>query len=543
MRLLRPIVLIALFSKCSDSAGPPAPVVPAAIAISPDSISIRIGQQLQMHAVVLDSAGDTIATASPTWSSSDTAVMTVSNGLVTARNHGTAFVTAHLDTLADSAYLRVLVPVARVTLSPSSVRLVPGGTLQLTASLSDSNGDALSDRDVIWRHQTGAISIASSTSMIKGLVPGEDTVTATSEGVDSWNRTPVSVTQPQFIQVIANSLSQHACGLTATGSAYCWGSNSRGELGNGTFGDSLGMGFLSWPRTTGGLTHATGVLLDEITWFAAGEHQSCAVYGSGQVACWGVNDEYSLGNGPGPEQARPQPVGVPPAMSVVVGDEWACALGTDSIPHCWGGSVTGFLIDPTPFPARKYGAIYAGYKRLCGIGADSLAYCGFPTNNSQQLVSSTLKFTTFTLGYEYGCGIATDSLAYCWGNNDFGQLGDSTRTFRSTPVPVAGSHKFRDLSASLETTCGVEIGTGTGYCWGINLFVPRPPPLTPPEFVTVPSPVPGSLVFSQITGGSRFACGLAAGKAYCWGTNEFGQLGDGTATDRLVPTIVVGQQP
>lgn len=542
------LTLLASFAalvQCKDGTAPqPEPPAPASLLLSPDSISLHVGQTLQMHLLVLDSAGDPLDVAQQaTWSSTDTSVIAVSSGgLAAGHSYGTAVITAHLDTLQASAYLRVLIPVADVMLSPYAVMLVPGGTLQLTAELTGADGSTLSDRDVTWRHQSTAISIAPATGMIKGLAVGSDSITTVSEGVESRNHVRVAVSRPQFTHVIANSLSSHVCALTATGEAYCWGSNGNGALGNGTFGDSLGHVRFRLPDSTGGIAYPTGIPSYQWTALEVGEGQTCGVV-SGQVACWGVNDEYSLGNGPGADRSSPNPVILPrPTTSVIVGEEWACALGTDSLPYCWGGSVTGFLVRPTAFTARKYVSIYAGYKMLCGIGADSLAYCGFPRNNAQQLVSPTLKFTKLTIGYQHGCGIAADSVAYCWGNNNLGQLGDSTQTSRATPAPVAGSHKFRDLSAGFDLTCGVEAGTGTGYCWGFSLFVAQPPPQVL-EFLTAPSPVPGNLEFSQITAGGRFACGIATGKVYCWGSNLSGQLGDGTATDRTVPTLVVGQQP
>jgi len=336
---------------------------------------------------------------------------------------------------------------------------------------------------------------------------------------------------------VSNQLANHVCALTATGEAYCWGSNGNGELGNDTFGDSLGRANYRPPVETPGIAYPTGIPYYQWSDVGVGEGQTCGVY-VGHVACWGVNDEFSLGNGPGANQPSPREVILPrSATSVVTGEEWACALGTDSLPYCWGGSVTGFLIRPTVFPNQKYVALFAGYKTLCGLGPDSLAYCGYPQTSGQPLVSSSVRFTKLTVGYDHVCGLAVDSTAYCWGRNNWGQLGDSTRTARVSIAPVAGAHKFVDLAAGYYFTCGVEAGSGAGYCWGISF----PAPAMNPPFSTTPQPVPGGFVFTHITAGVSFACGLASGKAYCWGANDYGQLGDGTGSDRLIPTLVVGQ--
>jgi alpha-tubulin suppressor-like RCC1 family protein len=93
-------------------------------------------------------------------------------------------------------------------------------------------------------------------------------------------------------------------------------------------------------------------------------------------------------------------------------------------------------------------------------------------------------------GHEYTCGVTTADVAYCWGLNHSGRLGDGTATTRLTPVAVVGGLRFGGVSASLNgfTTCGITTGQ----------------------------------------------------RAYCWGSNYVGQLGDGTTTTSLTPVAVVG---
>lgn len=535
--------LLALI-QCTDGTAPQPVHSPVSLFVTPDSVSLHIGQSLQMHLVVLDSVGDTLPSDGAAWSSSDTAVVTISpTGLALGRGSGTAIISANLDSIIGTAYLRILIPVQQLGLSPYVVNLVPGGSIQLKAALQDRDGNPLSDRDVTWLHQTSAITIEASTGILTGLAEGRDSITAISEGVPSWDHVIATVTRPRFARVISNGLADHTCAISTDGDAYCWGSNTAGELGNGTYGDSLGRGAF-WARPSdGGLSHPTGVPFPIPSDLGVGEGMTCAVYGAtGQVVCWGFNDEGAFATDAPQSSATPLPVTVGrPAISVVVGEEWACALGTDSIPYCWGGSVTGFLRPPTASSRRKYVAIVAGYKTLCGIAVDSLAYCGYPRPPDQTAVSPTLKFTKLAAGYDHACGIAADSIAYCWGQNFLGQLGDSTTIGRLTPGPVVGGYKFVDLAVGFEFTCGILAGSGAGYCWGLNHLVPEVPPYA--EITTFPIPVPGSLTFSQITAGVDFACGIANGKVYCWGENRFGHLGDGTTTGRYTPTLVVGQQP
>jgi alpha-tubulin suppressor-like RCC1 family protein len=64
--------------------------------------------------------------------------------------------------------------------------------------------------------------------------------------------------------------------------------------------------------------------------------------------------------------------------------------------------------------------------------------------------------------------LTADGSAYCWGNNQFGQLGDSTVVSRSDPTPVAGGLKFTSIAAGVAHTCG-KTTDGSVACWGSNL--------------------------------------------------------------------------
>jgi alpha-tubulin suppressor-like RCC1 family protein len=120
-------------------------------------------------------------------------------------------------------------------------------------------------------------------------------------------------------------------------------------------------------------------------------------------------------------------------------------------------------------------------------------------------------------------------------------LGNGTTADTSLAVLVAGGVGFDSVRASIGRTCAVT-GAGVAYCWGSNtgglLAVSDTASL-----VLMPSAVVGGQVFSRLEAGADAgtACGLTpAGDAYCWGGNGWGQLGDGTTTDRTAPTLVSG---
>lgn len=138
------------------------------------------------------------------------------------------------------------------------------------------------------------------------------------------------------------------------------------------------------------------------------------------------------------------------------------------------------------------------------------------------------------------CGVTTDNRAYCWGINDYGQLGDGTKTDQLRPVAVVGGLRFRQISTGDRHTCGVTTDFHA-YCWGsndsgqlgVNPFAPG---------VDGPAPVAGGKLFRTVEAGLTHSCGMSYpdNRAFCWGLNNRGQLGDGTTGSRPTPVAVVG---
>jgi Big-like domain-containing protein len=143
-----------------------------------------VSRTQQLTAVTKDSAGGTLTGRGITWASSATAVATVNaNGLATAKVAGSATITATSEGKSGTAAITVInVPVATVSVSPSSAAITVGATQQVTATTKDSAGTTLTGRVVTWASSNTSVATVSSSGLVTGQAAGSATVSATSEG-------------------------------------------------------------------------------------------------------------------------------------------------------------------------------------------------------------------------------------------------------------------------------------------------------------------------------------------------------------------------
>ena len=209
--------------------------------------------------------------------------------------------------------------------------------------------------------------------------------------------------------------------------------------------------------------------------------------------------------------------------------------------------------DPTLATAATSLTFYqisAGLVHTCGVTADSRLYCwgsndvgqvgdGTTTSRSRPVpIAPELRFRLVSTGYASTCAITTEYQTYCWGYNGHGHLGDGTYTNRSTPTRVVGGHQFRLVDIYENHTCAVALADNRAYCWGFNGYGALGDGTNTSRFS--PAPVTGTLRFHQVSIGRYHSCGVATdNRAYCWGYNEKGQLGDRTEVEhRNRPTAV-----
>jgi alpha-tubulin suppressor-like RCC1 family protein len=134
-------------------------------------------------------------------------------------------------------------------------------------------------------------------------------------------------------------------------------------------------------------------------------------------------------------------------------------------------------------------------------------------------------FRQMATGWSHSCGLTSDARIFCWGDGGGGRLGHGGTRLFLDPVQVTGDLQWRLVTAGNEHTCGVTTANQP-LCWGNG--------------GTAPSAVSNLETVDSLDAGGTATCALKTGQAYCWGTNEWGQLGTGDRDTRVEPAPVTG---
>jgi alpha-tubulin suppressor-like RCC1 family protein len=265
---------------------------------------------------------------------------------------------------------------------------------------------------------------------------------------------------------------------------------------------------------------------------------------------------------------RPPHAGPPAFLTNIVdvgaGGHFSCALRSDGAVFCWGINHRGQLGDGTQVPSsvpvevssHVFDQLFVGDVNACGLTSVGEAWC-WGDNSLSQLgagvsnidfsrepvpVAGDHRFTQLSIGLRTTCGVAMDGLTYCWGSNQLGLLGNGT-TGGESEVPVAvsnsGSLNFVTVTVGFLHACALD-SAGATYCWGSTTLFGNG--ATGPV-ITIPTPAAGGAVFARIGAGIFYTCGLnTIGSASCWGSsNTSGEMGLGSfAAPVLSPTAVAG---
>ena len=358
---------------------------------------------------------------------------------------------------------------------------------------------------------------------------------------------------PNIVQFAAGS--EHTCVLTTGGGVQCWGSNSYGQIGDGT------QEVRTLPVTVFNSTTNPALGVKAI---AAGMNQSCAVLTDGNVACWGGIDLYE-GSVVVTRTVPTLIIGLNGGASeVVVGAQHGCALLITGAVQCWaittdpyGYSNSDLVTDTTPVDIEGLSSdiqsITTGSDHLCAlttaggvkcVGNNSYGQLGDGTTDSRRNAMDVAGLSSGVLDVranaDHTCALLNSGAVQCWGNNYSGQLGDGSTSSRSLPVNVVGlSSGIISVAAGGSHNCAVT-NTGAAKCWGSNFSGQLGDSTTTRRSTPVDVITLNHNVTRLIAGGSHTCALLSSGAVKCWGSNGNGQLGIGVSSTRITPIDVVG---
>ena len=347
--------------------------------------------------------------------------------------------------------------------------------------------------------------------------------------------------------VATSELDRTFCAYSVESILYCWGSNLHGRLGAGINGGSLTVS-------------VPGKLADPlkgktIKYVDARSGLVCAIAEDGNGYCWG-GDSYAYGRVGNGSSSSNSPAAVSTSgvlsgktlQTIAVGDSSVCSLASDGKAYCWGtgggsGSKSPNAVNFTGVLAGKSAVQLANGNgsNYCVIASDQKVYCwtypAAPTalSTSGALLGKDIASIKGDRGY---CVLDIAQALYCWTG--------TVQTVSSTGDLVGKTVKEIETVDLTNGTCVIG-SDDKAYCWGTtNTYGQLGNGSTPGSSVPVAVTTSGVLAgkaIKKITSspamGSSTMCALTAdGKVYCWGRNNYGQLGNGSTTDSSVPVAV-----
>lgn len=544
--------------RCGGDQGSTGPVPVATVTVSPGVAILNQFDSLQLTATPRDADGNPLSNRSVTWSTNAGIKASVtSTGLVHAFQGGAITVTAGSEGISGSAAITIVVPVAVVRLTPNALTMFEGDTFRLQVTLLGPAGDPPTDSTLTWGSSDSATA-----TVVTGLVTAKKTGSVI---VSALARDGEFGTATVMIQAAVASVTISPADTTV----YATNFASFVTIVRDARGDTLTQWQESCPTsckvgypvelrsldtsvarfvgcctllarragvdtivsTSQDVSDTSLLRVTALTFtsVAVGNFQACALNVDSAAYCWAADSPYPA-------------AGAQRFVDVNVGEFSACGLTPTRAPLCFVDT------SATPLGAPPSDSIEVGASFLCGLTSTGVAWCagggasgqlgsGFDTIYSKQAVpvAGGLTFSSISAGGYSACGIATGGAAYCWGDNSGGMLGNGDSVSHSSiPVAVAGNHEFVQISAGYGHVCGVT-NLGEGYCWGYNQYGQLGTG-DATDSSSTPHLVAGGLSFTTISAGAQHSCGLTStGAAYCWGVGGLLGTSGGASSNTPVP--------
>lgn len=350
----------------------------------------------------------------------------------------------------------------------------------------------------------------------------------------------------------------HACARMTDGTVRCWGDNGAGQIGDGIPFDGSRADVLR-PQAVPGIKDVISI--------ASGLSHTCVVHQPGNLSCWGINTFGQLGNGTTTRSSKPVEVlTLKDATTVIGGTSFTCAIRKDKSVACWGANYAGQLGDgtkterPTAAPVKDLANVVsmtAATSHACAVLESGEVMCWGGNTDGQLGTGNTTESLTPTkltalsniqqvaAAASFSCALEKTGRVYCWGANDHGELGNGTTSSAPNPSPsvVPSVSDATFIWTGFEHACAVK-KTGDIVCWGSagNGQLGKGS-VSSDASIPVPTAVVGAPPALAVwTGGTRSCAIVRDGRAFCWGNNSTGQLGNGT-TETAYAAVPVSNFP
>ena len=504
-------------------------ILPAtlAVAVSPQLDSIFVDEPIvgtrdttQLAAAAIDVFGSPLTGVTFLWQTSATSVASVTpDGIVRANGLGNATitVTANGTTASATTSIRVVPLVASASLTAPPAQVLALDTVQLTA-VARNYSNAPVQRTFNWTSSNPSVATVDTVGRVRFLTTGQATITART----AHRTATTSITAVDRVLTSIDAGGGFTCGVANLGRGYCWGLTEVGQTGAEPDSTCFPPRFqIMRPDCILPPKRMNRPELS-FTTISAGGNFACGITTDQLLYCWGDDLLGQVGNGGGPGGKTPSPATVKSERftAISAGLSHACALNLSGRAYCWGADDMGQLGDRRPGGPLN------------------------PVNSTTPIpiIDSTLVFRSISAGDRHTCGVTTSGSAYCWGAGASGQLGNGVADSSDVPIQVSGNVSFASIAAGRAHTCAVDT-SGNVLCWGDNTFAqlgngsPGPIQLTPVQ-------VSGAAGFTAIAAGDDHTCGISGGQVSCWGRSDYGQVGDGNTFDHnvAVPVVVAGLQ-
>jgi alpha-tubulin suppressor-like RCC1 family protein len=325
-------------------------------------------------------------------------------------------------------------------------------------------------------------------------------------GTITNNSIPVAVSLPSgtTVAAIAGGL-YHSLALTSTGQVLAWGLNGSGQLGNGTTTDSSTPVAVSLPSGT------------TVTAIAGGYYHSLALTSTGQVLAWGSNSNGQLGNGTTTNSSTPVAVNLPSGTTVTAiagGRAHSLALTSAGQVLAWGYNASGQLGNGTT------------------IGSLTPVVVSLPSGTTVTAIGG---------GQYHSLALTSTGQVLAWGYNYWGQLGNGSFTDSYTPVQVSlpSGTTVTAIAGGGDHSLALT-SNGQVLAWGYNGHGELGNGSFTESYTPVQVSLPSGTSVTAIAGGGNHSLALTStGQVLAWGRNLEGELGNGTTTtDSSTPVVV-----